>query len=648
MIAVNSLAGVGRIPNHRTSASRWLRRHGVPTSWRSGKGGRIEVVSLADLPEPERRAYLERDLAACRLEPGAYDDAAHAAFAAAPPSLRAKAERRAAIVRLLLSVRERAGWPERIRLVRERFGVKGTSKKTLKEYLKAVDGVDPINFAPALLPGYRPTSARAEISEEAWRFFLTTLRDAGPSFPLKAAWRDVRDVAEARGWAWPSYATVHRRWEALPEAQRLAARHGREEAARRLAQPALRDKTTLAPLEIVSLDGRTLDFWAALPDGAVRRPTMLALVDVASGFVIGWTLSASENAVATLRTIRGACERHGIMDRIYTDNGSAFAGHLVAGGNVHKWRGTRAAGAGVRPLGICAILGIDLTFALPGNAQAKIAERTFATLSRSIDDRPEFRGAHAGHAPGASRSAEVEPVPLAVAEEVIRREVARHNAEAGRRAQGAGGRSYQQVFEDGLRDRPVRRPTQRQLYLAGLEYKPASVDRHSRVQVAGWTYGGPETRDALKEWHKRGQVLIGRDPYDFAAPALAYAPNGDLICEGIEPVRAGAYDSADGAREAARYRKAARKAVAEAEEANAYLEDAAFRRLLAELPTPDGPHPAGGTVVGGAFGGPLRAREVAEAETDFDTSPIPEEHRRNRDAAIEAMLEAKRKRAWGA
>ena len=326
MIAVNSLAGVGRIPNHRTSASRWLRRHGVPTSWRSGKGGRIEVVSLADLPEPERRAYLERDLAACRLEPGAYDDAAHAAFAAAAPSLRAEAERRAAIVRLLLSVRERAGWPERLRLVRERFGAKAASKPTLKRYLKAVDGVDPINFAPALLPGYRPTARRAEMSEEAWRFFLTTLRDAGASFPLKAAWRDVRDVAEARGWAWPSYATVHRRWEALPEAQRLAARHGREEAARRLAQPALRDKTTLAPLEIVSLDGRTLDFWAALPDGAVRRPTMLALVDVASGFVIGWTLSASENAVATLRTIRGACERHGIMDRIYTDNGSAFAG----------------------------------------------------------------------------------------------------------------------------------------------------------------------------------------------------------------------------------------------------------------------------------------------------------------------------------
>ena len=142
--------------------------------------GRIAVVSLADLPDPERRAYPERDLAACRLAPGEHDDAAHAAFAAAAPSMRAEAERRAAIVRLLLSVRERAGWPERLRLVRERFGVKAASKPRLKRYVKAVDGVEPINFAPALLPGCKPAAQRAEMSEEAWRLFLTTLRDAGP------------------------------------------------------------------------------------------------------------------------------------------------------------------------------------------------------------------------------------------------------------------------------------------------------------------------------------------------------------------------------------------------------------------------------------------------------------------------------------
>lgn len=129
---------------------------------------------------------------------------------------------------------------------------------------------------------------------------------------------------------------------------------------------------------------------------------MLALVDVASNKVLDFTLTKSENATDTVKLIRRTCKTYGIFDRLYTDNGSAFAGHLVAGGNVHKFRNSGSKVAGVKPLGICYHLGIDLHFALPGNGQAKIAERAFATLSRVIDDRPEFKGAHAGHAPGAA------------------------------------------------------------------------------------------------------------------------------------------------------------------------------------------------------------------------------------------------------
>jgi putative transposase len=68
---------------------------------------------------------------------------------------------------------------------------------------------------------------------------------------------------------------------------------------------------------------------------------------------------------------------------------------------------------------------------------------------------------------------------------VLRREVERHNREAGRRSQGARGRSYAQVFEAGLADRVPRRPTERQLHLASLIYKPVAVDRYGRVHVNG-------------------------------------------------------------------------------------------------------------------------------------------------------------------
>lgn len=159
----------------------------------------------------------------------------------------------------------------------------------------------------------------------------------------------------------------------------------------------------------------------------------------------------------------------------------------------------------MKPLGVCFHLGIDLTFAIPENARAKIAERTFAALSRVIDDRPEFRGAHAGHAPGAAPGRDVVPVPFSVMEAVVRREIDRHNREAGRKGQGAAGRSYEQIFQAGLATRIIRKPTKAQLYYASLIYTPASVDRWGRVQIDTWTYGGRKPSRTCWRGTERGR-----------------------------------------------------------------------------------------------------------------------------------------------
>ncbi|SNX71249.1 hypothetical protein SAMN05878503_10949 [Cereibacter ovatus] len=145
----------------------------------------------------------------------------------------------------------------------------------------------------------------------------------------------------------------------------------------------------------------------------------------------------------------------------------------MAGGTDFKWCGK----PGVKPLGVCYHLGIDITFALPANGQSKIAGRPFATLSSVIDDRPEFRGAHAEHAPGATPTPNVVPVPFAVAEAVIRRKIDRHNREGDRRSQGMRGRSYKQMFSAGQKHWIMRKPMVQKHYFSGLIYKPASVDR---------------------------------------------------------------------------------------------------------------------------------------------------------------------------
>ncbi|MBF9050528.1 DDE-type integrase/transposase/recombinase [Roseobacter sp. HKCCD9010] len=595
------------------------------------------AVDIAQLPEAERLAYLQRESENLHLDPGVFDDVAHEAFMQAPPSRRERAERKAEIARFLVSLGDAIVWREREKLVHKRFGAKGNSAQRLKAIVKRVQGVDPINFAPALLDNYTcGAKGRADMSTDAWRFFMTVIRNAAPEFPLSAAWRDTRDVGKKMGWAVPSYPTFYRRWNALSVAERHTARHGREATVKRLTIPTVRDKTSIAPLEWVSLDGRTQDFWVDFGDGRAVRPVMIAVADVASNMVLGWELVETENAPATVRVIKRICETFGIFDRLYPDNGSAFAGHLVAGGNVHRFRNGGKKPEGVQPPGICKIMGINLTFALPKNAQAKIMERVFASLSRVVDDRPEFRGCHAGHAPGASPSADVVPIPVEDARKVIEREIARFNREPGRRGQGANGRSYEQVFQDGLDARIKRKPTAKQIYLAGLIYSPVSVDRFGQVRKYGWTYGDPLSQEALLPFHKSGRkILLGRDPDDFSAPAIAFDEDGNLICEGIAPVQAGKYDSVDGIRSAKRNKKAARAAATAAEKAHDYMTDQEFVAALAALdaPTPAPMPSQPEQVVAGRFGSPLKAKPKPEGETGQTINP---DFYRNMDTALEA------------
>ena len=85
---------MGRIPSHRTSAARWFERYGIDVHCVSTDGRKPAHVNLSDLPEPERLAYLHRGLGQLHVEPGIFDEDAHATLAQASPSRRARAERR--------------------------------------------------------------------------------------------------------------------------------------------------------------------------------------------------------------------------------------------------------------------------------------------------------------------------------------------------------------------------------------------------------------------------------------------------------------------------------------------------------------------------------------------------------------------------
>lgn len=96
---------------------------------------------------------------------------------------------------------------------------------------------------------------------------------------MTAVYDDIADIAAKRGWDWPSYSTVQRRWNALPDIERVTLRHGGKHAVRTMYQPKRRDASSVGAMQVVEMDGRTLDLWARFEDGTIARPVMLALVD---------------------------------------------------------------------------------------------------------------------------------------------------------------------------------------------------------------------------------------------------------------------------------------------------------------------------------------------------------------------------------
>lgn len=171
-VPVRALAGICNVPRDRTSASKWLKRRGIPTFKVSARGGIADAVHLSDLPEDVRRAFLEREAQGLDLDPGTYDDEAHARLLEAPAATRSEAERKAAIMRFL-AARRQAGMTraEAHCAVWAEFGREGNSPKSLDRWEAQVKGVAAVNFDPALMDRYSGGAPRSEISPEAWAVF---------------------------------------------------------------------------------------------------------------------------------------------------------------------------------------------------------------------------------------------------------------------------------------------------------------------------------------------------------------------------------------------------------------------------------------------------------------------------------------------
>jgi hypothetical protein len=130
-------------------------------------------------------------------------------------------------------------------------------------------------------------------------------------------------------------------------------------------------------------DNHTFDVFTLGPNGKPHRLHITAIIDARSTAMLGWCVTPTPCAEATLYALRraimppGGRPANGMPLNFYVDNGSEFLVHDV-GGRGHRKRKSRQ--EEFEPPPVLRRLGIEMVNAIPGNPEAKIIERVFLDL----------------------------------------------------------------------------------------------------------------------------------------------------------------------------------------------------------------------------------------------------------------------------
>lgn len=204
----------------------------------------------------------------------------------------------------------------------------------------------------------------------------------------------------AKGWfdehytgACPSIKAFEYRYKRdIPEVQRYMARYGESAFNRKYGYSITRDLCSLTAGEVAVGDHMQLDLLVKMPDGKIERPWLTAWCDMKSRRFLGWYVHPeAPNSDHILLSFKNMAERFGLPKCIYIDNGKDYRSKDFAGGrkafkadyDIERITGT-IEDTGTQALfktkmvsNLTAELSIDVQFAIPYNAQAKVIERHF-------------------------------------------------------------------------------------------------------------------------------------------------------------------------------------------------------------------------------------------------------------------------------
>lgn len=609
--------GVQAVAERHGWAEATCSARGALTRQRRGRGGGVEY-HLSLLPEAAQ-ARLLADRPADRPRPDR--ESAWLRFDRLPETVKAKARRRLEVVDQIVDLQRKGlrrsaavdeAVSQAIRVANACGRPAKISATTVYSWLSLVVGVDRSDWPAYLAPAYAGRTAVAEIPADAWEIYKGDfLRLAKPAHA--SCYDRLQRLTAERGWSLPSAKTFVRRLEAeVPAPVQIYLREG-EKALAHCYPHLQRDRTGIMPMQILNLDGHTWDVNVLWPDGTEARPHSVAVQDIASGMILAVRHDLSLTAHLVRLSLGDTFRDHGLCEVLFVDNGRENAAQAISGGQRRlRWGRTPEQ----EPDGLLKSLGVK---AIPVTAywgQAKPIERAFRNFAHDLAKAPWFEGAYTGHnTVSKPENHRTRAIPFAEFEAIVKRELAFYNDRRGRRGLGMNGRSFAEVFAEGIARQPAKRLAAEQLRMCLLASKPVMMDRESgAVAVEGHRYWSPEL-GALK----RQRVIVRFDPEAMDRPAYIYSTDSRFLAE-AHRIAAGSFDRASDGREH-------RKALREYERAQR-LQAKALRRLHAQdvaaqlhsPPTPALPVPDE-KVVALDFAAPRTAEQLGQgrkASKDFN------------------------------
>lgn len=461
----------------------------------------------------------------------------------------------------------------------------GVSTATVWNWLQLVASAPRSDWLAHLAPRRVGGGKEREIDHGIWTALISDyLRPEKPTW--ESCYHRARRKAEAEGMTLPSSRTLFRRMEReVDPLVRVKRRQGRE-ALQRTMPAQVRSVAALHALEIVNIDGHRWDVFVKWPSGRVARPIMVAIQDVMSRKILAWRIDETENAVATRLAFADLFRNYGIPKVCVLDNGRAFASKWITGGAKTRYRFR------IRPddpIGLLPALGIEARFATPYHGQAKPIERAFRDMADAISRHPACAGAYTGSNPQAKpENYGDKAVDLDVFMEILKSEIAAHNAKGGRRTEMAKGRSFDAVFAESYASAPIGKASPEQLRLALLTAAD-NVRAHREngsIRIEGNIYWSGELARIAGE-----QVTIRFDPDNLHSEIHVYRRDGRFIA--TAPVwDAQGFADMGAANRLKKLRRDWRKAAKDAEERLDLLEGEELAASMPKMVEPDLPAPA--------------------------------------------------------